>query len=179
MSHKLLPLTLPSSTKTIVGLSPDDYEEAEPLSSLPPPPPPPQRPQRTLLGAGPEHEELVKSFVTSTVRSASDAPLPPPRRGRTLVGLAPEAERPQRELPAPRALAANRAPAAPCALPGSYPVPDLAAAPLSSGPVTVASAGGSEPSLSELPLERSRLIAFVAALVVLLWALTLVWLLSV
>jgi hypothetical protein len=88
--NQYLPMSMPSSTKTIVGLSPLD--EAPISSSRPtrptPLPRPPHKAQPTLVGAGPRHTASPR--IVAELRFAPAQP--------TRVGIAPEPH-----VPAPAA----------------------------------------------------------------------------
>lgn len=154
-SNSYVPLNIPSSTKTIVGLSPEEEAElAQPV--------PPRRAQRTLLGAGPEHERAVEAFLSTAARNVPIA-APPRRAGRTLVGLAPEVEPPAEKEP-------------PSMGPASFG--PLSLGPASLGPSSLSAPRMSTPSIADLPFERPMIAALGVAAAVAVWALMMLFLLS-
>lgn len=142
---RYVPLTMPSSTKTMVGLSPEEEAElAEPVA--------PRRAQRTLLGAGPEHERAVEAYLAV----ARERPAPPARAGRTLVGLAPD----EAEPPPPASVA------------------PLSLGPTSLGPTSLPATELSAPTIADLPFQRPMVAAAGVAAAVAVWALMMLFLFS-
>lgn len=158
----LLPLSMPSSTKTMVGL---------PESEPPPPMAPPQRPQKTLLGAGPEHLDAVEAFINASDRHAALPIAGATRTKKTLLGISepPPPPAPRASEPSLSPLSfgpASLAPAslAPCSLPLSWKAIE--------GPRS------SMESLAELPFERPLVAAAGVATAVAVWALMMLYLFS-
>jgi hypothetical protein len=152
MSKNPLPLTMPSSTKTIVGLPLEDEAEARPA---------PQRAQRTMVGVGPEQMEALSAFLSPSQRDRAAMPPPAGSVGtkRTLMGIS--------EPPPPIAPASLR----PASLPQSFRPVSLA------GPISlVAGPRSTMPSIVDLPYERPMVAAAGVATAVAAWALMMLYL---
>ncbi len=178
---------IPSSTKTIVGFGLE--QEPVTLKAVAP-----QRPQRTMVGVGPDQVSAIRAFLapsSTRVPESRDA-IAPPSSGeptgiasRTLVGISPASE------PDP---ASVRVPA-PVSARADMPACNAIAHPTSMGPNAIAAAMGSTsapeplpnsfpaarvslvsatpssvPSIADLPFERPMLAAVGVAAAVAVWA---------
>jgi hypothetical protein len=171
MNKNPMPLSLPSSTKTMVGLP-----ESEPPPASEPPAAGADSPQRTLLGAGPEHIEAVDAFLNKPV---SQAPLAPPAGApedkKTLVGMPSEPPPARKEEPSLVPLSfGERALSHPSSSPMSWrPAPV-------SGPTSLSSAQRqSLPTVADLPFQRPVVAAIGVAAAVAVWALMMLYLLGI
>jgi hypothetical protein len=154
MNKQPLPLTMPSSTKTIVGLPAEDDVDSRMA---------PQRAQRTMVGIGAEQIEALSAFLSPSQRDR--AALPPPAGSaatkRTLMGIS----EPPPPLSAPVSLR-------PSSLPQSFRPVSL----YMNGPISMAGPRSTMPSLVDLPYERPMVAAAGVATAVALWALMMLYL---
>ncbi len=175
MSKNPLPLSMPSSTKTMVGL-PSDEEVVTPVSYHAPPVSlhAPQPAQRTQLGAGPDQMDAIDAFLAPSQRGrvAMAPPAGSRAANKTLLGIS---EPPPSSAPAsvaPLSLPQSFRPLSLC--PASVAGPVSVAGPMSA-PVTLASRA-TMPSIAELPYERPVLAAAGVATVVAVWGMMMLYL---
>ena len=173
MNKNPLPLSMPSSTKTIVGVAPDDVSDvSKTLVS-------PSRAQRTLLGTGGSQPEAIESFLSASRRDASEAyrvALSPPAGSvaskRTLVGLPSEPPPPPQRRAMPVSVPAEPRVMSPLALPQSFRGVSLSSMSLEGHRSTM-------PSIADLPYERPVIAAAAVATVVAAWALMMLYLFAI